>query len=307
VITADFRDIALEDGPRKCEGLFRASIAAFANIPRPSRNEIAQIDDLALGLYDSVSREAKHYAATVLGKCTDVPPGLLKRLCDEPVDISAPLLISSRALSTVDLLRLISRHGLSHARVIARRTQVDPVIVNLVRLLNARAEAEISERNERERIASPVLDHVRDQLRNLMKPVEVSAEEALPATRQESASFYPQLREAALASDPDLLPRTLAKALGVSEFRARRICTAITYSDLITCLKHLKLSEEQAFLLTATLYSSQVFYGPAIRLFLDRFAAIRPEEAVQRLEDWRKQDAAANGSGSGPQSAAISR
>jgi len=310
VITADFRDIAFEDGPRKCEGLFRASIAAFANIPRPSRNEIAQIDDLALGLYDSVSREAKHYAATVLSKCADVPPELLKRLCDESVDVSAPLLISSKALRTVDLLRLISRQGLSHARVIVRRKNVDPVIINLVRLLNARAESEIAERQSAKRIADPVLDQVRDQLRTLMKPSEPTAPEAPPAKPHDNhGNPYPALRDAALASDPDAFPTALAKALTVSEFRARRICGAITYSDLLMCLKHLKLSEEQAFLLTATLYSSQVFYGPAIRLFLDRFAATKPDEAEQHLADWRSQDAAANVSGTGPasQPAAISR
>jgi len=308
VITADFRDIAFEDGPRKCEGLFRASIAAFANIPRPTRNEIAQIDDLAIGLYDSVSREAKHYAATVLSKCTDVPPELLKRLCEEPVDVSAPLLISSKALRTIDLLRLISKHGLSHARVIARRKNVDPVIVNLVRLLNARAESEIAERQSRERAPNPVLDQVRDQLRTLISSAEPTAPEAAPATvTVDHDKPYPALRDAALASDPDAFPSALAKVLNISGFRARRICGAITYGDLLTCLKHLDLNQEQAFLLTATLYSSQVFYGPAIRLFLDRFAAIKPEDAAQRLGDWRKQDAAANVSGSGPQSAAISR
>lgn len=306
MITADFRDIAFEDGPRKCEGLFRASIAAFANIPRPSRNEITQIDDLALGLYGSVSREAKHYAATVLSKCTDVPPGLLKRLCDEPVDISAPLLIGSKALTTVDLLRLIGRHGLSHARVIARRTNVDPVIVNLVRLLNARAEAETAQRRRHEPMASPALDQVRNQLRSLMKPAEASALQSTSAARPADADLYAQLRDAALTPDPDRFPRALAKALNVSEFRARRICTAITYSDLITSLKYLGLTEEQAFLLTATFYSSQVFYGPAIRLFLERYAAIRPEVAEQRLQEWRHQDAA-NLQGPPPQPAAMSK
>src|SRR5690606_30629284 len=155
---------------------------------------------------------------------------------------------------------------------------------------------------------NPVLDQVRDQLRTLISSAEPTAPEAAPATvTVDHDKPYPALRDAALASHPDAFPSALAEVLNISGFRARRICGAITYGDLLTCLKHLDLNQEQAFLLTATLYSSQVFYGPAIRLFLDRFAAIKPEEAAQRLEDWRKQDAAANVSGSGPQSAAISR
>jgi len=307
VITADFREIAFEDGPRKCEGLFRASISAFANIPRPSRNEIAQIDDLALGLYDSVSREARHYAASVLSKLSDVPPHLLRRLCDEAVDISAPLLISSQALSDIDLIALIGKHGLSHARVIARRKNVNPVIIHLVRLLNAKAAREIAERQTRSSISSPALDEVRHQLRTLMKSDEPDEDRAASLPEQEVAGPYRLLRTAALAPNVDAFPSALSHALGVSDFRARRICTAITYSDLLISLKNLDLSEEQAFFLTAALYPSQLFYGPAIRLFVDRYRAIEPVEAERRLQEWREQDARMAGQNNTPQSFAISR
>lgn len=307
MITADFREIAFEDGPRKCEGLFRASIAAFANIPRPSKNEIAQIDDLALGLYGSVSREARHYAASILSRCSDVPPGLFKRLCDESVDISAPLLISSQTLNDVDLIALIGRHGLSHARVIARRKNINPVIANLVRLLKAKAANEIAEHQNQGKIASPALEEVRNHLRTLLRSDALEKNSPASATETDVASPYPMLREAALASDIDAFPSALSRALGISGFRARRICTAITYSDLLISLKNLDLSEEQAFFLTAALYPSQIFYGPAIRLFCDRYHMIEPGEAEHRLQEWREQDAVATGQNRASQSFAISR
>jgi Uncharacterized protein conserved in bacteria len=305
VITADFREIEFEDGPRRCEGLFRAAIAEFSEKPRPSREEIAQIDDLALGLYDSVSREARHYAATVLSRSKDVPPGLFQRLCNEPVDISAPLLVNSPLLTTIDLLRLISRHGLSHARIIVRRRNVDPVIVNLVRLLNAKAESEAASR--REVAASPLLEQVRDRLRALasgstQQEPEPEAEEA----PQAPSGLYMDLLRAALSSNADAFPRALAGALDLTVVRARRICSAITYSDLIACLKYLHLRPEEAFLLTAAYYPSQLFYGPAIRLFLDRYETLRIDDVELRLEEWRTQDEAAQAAALQRQSAAIS-
>jgi uncharacterized protein (DUF2336 family) len=288
VITADFRQIAFEETPQRREGLFRASISAFSNITRPSRNEIAQIDDLAMGLYDSVSREGRHYAASVLSKCDDVPSRLLARLANEPVDISAPILIGSRVLSDVDLIGLISRHGLPHARVIARRKNINPVILDLIRLLNVKAAHEQAERQSRTRVTGPVLDEVRDQLRSLV------SHGARPNT---GADTYRTLRNAALVPAPDAFPRALSRILDITEHRAEQLSDANTYSDLLIGLKSLDLSEEQAFFIVAALYPAEISYDAAIRLFVERYSAISLDEALRYVEAWRRQDARAMAGG----------
>ena len=56
----------------------------------------------------------------------------MRRLADEPVDIAAPLLLRSNALTDIDLIALIGRHGIGHARVIARRPDLNPTIAQLV-------------------------------------------------------------------------------------------------------------------------------------------------------------------------------
>lgn len=281
MITADFRQIAFEETPQRREGLFRASISAFSNIPRPSRNEIAQIDDLAMGLYDDVSREGRHYAASVLSKCDDVPPRLLERLANEPVDISAPILISSKALSDVNLISLISKHGLSHARVIARRKNINPVILDLIRLLNVKAAHEQAERLARTKVTGPVLDEVRDQLRSLV------SHGARPSA---GAETYRTLRDAALVPAPDAFPQALSRILDITEHRARRLSEASTYTDLLVGLRSLALTEEQAFFIVAALYPAEISYDAAIRLFVERYGAISLEEAERFVEAWRRQD-----------------
>ena len=49
----------------KAERLFRAAVTAFCSLTRPSRREIAQLEDLTLPLYDSVS----HRGAPLCRRC----------------------------------------------------------------------------------------------------------------------------------------------------------------------------------------------------------------------------------------------
>ena len=119
----------------KAERLFRAAVTAFCSLTRPSRREIAQLEDLTLPLYDSVSTEARRFVAAAISECQNSPAVLVRRLADEPVEIAAPLLLRSNALADIDLIALIGRRGIGHARVIACRPHLNPTIDQLVKVL----------------------------------------------------------------------------------------------------------------------------------------------------------------------------
>ena len=53
--SSDFRQITIKSEAQKAERLFRAAVSAFCSLTRPSRREIAQLEDLALPLFDFVS------------------------------------------------------------------------------------------------------------------------------------------------------------------------------------------------------------------------------------------------------------
>ncbi|TIP36884.1 MAG: hypothetical protein E5X69_22055, partial [Mesorhizobium sp.] len=53
--SSDFRQIAIRTEAGKAERLFRAAVSAFCSLTRPSRREIAQLEDLTLPLFDEVS------------------------------------------------------------------------------------------------------------------------------------------------------------------------------------------------------------------------------------------------------------
>ncbi len=82
-----------------------------------------------------VTDDSRRLAAASLSHCFPGPHGLVRRLAEEDVSISAPLLVASSVLTDIDLIGLIGRHGLAHAGAIARRRNLNPNIVALIRAL----------------------------------------------------------------------------------------------------------------------------------------------------------------------------
>ncbi len=304
----------------KKERLFRAAVTAFASLTRPSRNEIAKLEDLALPLYDNVSVEARRFVAAVLSEVANPPMALVRRLAEEKADISAPLLLRSHALSDVDLIGLIGRHGVSHARVIERRTHLNPTISQLVKALlrsettMAVADTRLAEDRSMKPALSDVFDRlapaleadaakveprvpgaaaegVRDRLRTMMVPAasKPAAERMdfapLPGRHPD---LYAKLRDSALTGVSAFFHTALADALEVDMTRARAITAAATgFTDLVAALKFLELSEDQAFVIAAALHPQKFGHGEAIRLLLERFRLMHREAAADRVRGWK--------------------
>ena len=296
-MSAEFRQVTLGGRSGRPERLFRAAIAAFCSLTRPSRREITQLDDLTLPLFDSVSAEGRRFAAAALSESRYVPPRLIQRLCDEPVTVCAPLLVRSPALRDIDLIRLIGRHGLGHARAIARRHPLNPAIADLLNLLRDPGIARLH-RPTRDPIAdTPSADTVRERLRALMDSdaPDRQASAAKPSTsgRAEPSDVFDRLREAALSGRTAPFHDALAEALAITPARAQAITDAPGYGELILSLRALRLGEEQAFLIVAAI-KSRVFDGPhAVRLFLSRFRLVSAAAMARKLAAWQSEMKAA--------------
>ena len=300
--SSDFRQITIKSEAQKAERLFRAAVSAFCSLTRPSRREIAQLEDLALPLFDFVSVESKRYVAAALSECPSPPAVLIRRLCDESVDIAAPLLIRSPALGDVDLIALIGRHGFGHARAIGRRPGLNATIARLVAALEDKVvplrprEAALAQRPQptsqpvlqsgepavappasEERAPGTAAQDVRLQLRAMMRPASTSLSIS-------ARTAYDRLREAALSGHPPFFQTALADALDM-EFAAIRNAGE-SYAWLLDALRALDVGDEKAFLLTAAIYPQLFGDLPAIRLFLSRYAAIGRQEACARIARW---------------------
>ena len=308
--SSDFRQITIKGETLKAERLFRAAVSAFCSLTRPSRREIAQLEDLTLPLFDFVSVESRRYVAAALSECQYAPATLVRRLAYETVDIAAPLLIRSNALSDIDLIALIGRHGFGHARAIGRRPGLNPTIANLVAALDRKVVAmrpdnQVTDRALHRETTQPTgsalpdaagaearphgvaAENARRRLRSMMRPGE-PAGNAAPKTFI-AGTVYSTLRDTALTGNPAFFHTALADSLEVDFATLRRMVGTSSYSGLLAAMRVLDLSDEQAFLVAAATCPSQFSRPEAIRLFLSRYRLLHRDVALDRLRSWKAQ------------------
>jgi len=286
----------------KQDRLLRAAISAFCSLPRPSRREIAQIEDLAMPLLDAATPETRRFVAAALSECRYPPADLVRRLTKEPVEICAPLLVRSEALSEVDLISLIARKGLPHARAIAKRPKLSPKVAALIEKL-AKSGGEAALRKDASRPTNPVdpspeekgpagparqgqgaAEEVRAKLREMMR--EHAGRRPQGGSRhQTAAQIYQKLKATALIGS-GFFQTALADALGISFMKARSLIEAQNYTDLMIALRALDLDDAQAFLLISTARPSTFCHPEAIRLFIERYNLLRHDAVLEQVRRW---------------------
>lgn len=293
----DFRHIAARTESGKAERLFRAVVAAFCQLTRPSKREIAQLEDLTLPLFDSVSPESRRFVAAALSECDHPPIGLVLRLCDEPVDIAAPILVRSKALADIDLIALIGRHGLPHARAIARRKDLNPTIAELIKALekptlvhsrqpeSTAAKPQAAETAPAAPIAA-VPGRAAEDVRHRLRAIMVAGHKP---DQQTEFRTYDKLRETALTGHAAFFQTALADCLGVDLATAKTLTASSDYSSLLTALRSLELSEDQAFLIAVAVFPASFPHPEAIRRFLERYRALDDDTIRDRIREWKAQ------------------
>ncbi|MDN5927178.1 MAG: hypothetical protein L0I29_08900 [Hyphomicrobiales bacterium] len=298
VSSTDFRQLLTASEKDRAERLFRAAVTAFCSLVRPSRRDIDQLDELALALFDMVPADARRFVAAALSESPHAPQALTLRLANEPVDIAAPLLIRSTALSDFDLATLISRHGAAHARVIARRPSLSASIRRFAEnsLVARKKMPETPPTAETRKPAAvgekqATAEETRRKLQAMMRPAGSQArfENRSGKVFDESAgiSHYEKLCSTALTGVPVFFQTALADALDVEFERARALTETGSYYYLLVALKALGLDEGQAFLLTAAAFPSHFAHPETIRLFLERYRQLHRDAAIEKVGYWK--------------------
>lgn len=260
--------------PERPERLFRAAIWSFSAIPRPSRSDLVLLDDLGIPLYPYVGPSERRDAALTLSRCEAAPPGLLRLLADEPLDIAEPVLVSARGLTDVDLVDIVGRHGLGHARAILRRPYLNPAIAELIAALETNEAIPGPDARARD---------VRQRLRSMMRPSlqddRRSADATTPSIPNASSSDYFRLRAAALSGRADEVRRALSVVFALEPSAVDRLLPARDHTPIMAALRALDLEPERAFFLVAALYPSAFSEASDLRLFLRRYRLIALDDA----------------------------
>lgn len=240
------------------------------------------------------SPDALRYASAALSLCEAVPAELAKQLADMPIDIAAPLLGRSTALGDIDLIQIIGRHGLPHARVIASRDGLHPSIRQLSEIVEARgwrpsgaaAEDETAQDEEHDQ---DLVEDTRERLRSIMRATQEEA-----GTADADVDFiYEELRESALGGNTDHVAAALANALGIVVPIARTIIRDASCTMLTAALRAIGLSEEEGYLIASAVFPLRFPNGDAIRTFLRSYRAMSFEEIESQLTRWQETGAAA--------------
>jgi uncharacterized protein (DUF2336 family) len=297
VSSSDFLQVATRAEAGKSERLFRASISAFCSLTRPSRREIGQLEDLTLPLFDQVSADGLRHAAAALSECEHAPEALVRRLCDCPVEIAAPLLARSKALTDIDLIALIGRHGLAHARAIARRKTLNPTIAKLIKALEkpmlVRPDYAATPEAPRpvqapQGVPGTAAEGVRNRLRGIMlrERLRDDADDSR-LNPVDKSTTYARLRETALTGNAAFFQTALADALGLDFSIARGLTETSDTSLLLTALRALDLGEDRAFLIAVAVFPNHFPHPQAIRLFLDAYRLLHRDAALERVKLWK--------------------
>lgn len=277
-LDASYFSNATDRRPGKPERLFRAAIDAYCALPRPTRAEADRLDDLALPLICSVSPEALRFAAAALSEAPRAPAGVVRKLANEPPHISAPLLIRADALADIDLIALIGRHGLPHARVIARRKDLNPDIRALIETLDSDMISGAVEANtdDAPRKRPHPLEEANDRLRSMMVPLASypARHMPLPRTAVTSTTAYLALRDTVLAGYEGAYEDALCELGGIDARQAHAICRTADIAAQLGLLRFLGLSAEQMFLVMACRQPQHASTGQAAAALLKRYAAI---------------------------------
>ncbi len=279
VFSEDFRHITLRGEQGRSDRLLRAAVTAFCSLTRPTRRDARQLAHLALPLCSRASVGARRYVAAVLSDLPDAPRDLVAMLANDQLDIAAPLLKRSPLLADLDLLAIIARHGLGHARVIARRRDLNPVIASLIKAL-ANSEAATQSGSPDETFAvgrrfpteTPSrADAVRDRLRSMMQAADNHAllHQPVQASHRDPKDELDRIRRA-------MASRFSASGHATTPHASGRLFGAATLDEIVPAMKSLAIPEDKALLIACSAFPERFSDVSAVADFVHAYRHAAP-------------------------------
>ena len=317
-MTADqFRALEIVSGSghsahHKTDDLLAATVAGFTSLTRPGRYESQQFEDLAMPLLETATQRARRQVSAILAQHDVAPRRLILTLANDSIEVAAPLLLRSPVLTTVDLINIIGEHGLSHARIIARRQPVDPLLVPLLesfddliinQSLSTEPLAPMAAKDEEPR--KPVVQSAHyasvppvyktetykpEPAKAPSKTVEGHELSALPLYALVRPVLADYLIDMALLIDSNLFRTALADALDVSYLRVQTIIGTWPNSQLPLALKAIGLSAQDTYMILTAVLGTIHGERDQLREFVHIYRSISTDQAMTAVRRWKTDD-----------------
>ncbi|OJU72342.1 MAG: hypothetical protein BGO05_18160 [Rhizobiales bacterium 63-7] len=303
---------------RKKDVVLMATVTSFENLRYPTRSELRQFAELFAPLFKASSEEARRQAVAALSQCPNIPEAVALFIGSQPIGVAAPFLTCSQAISDQTLITIARSQGGAHAKAIARRDNLSPMVVDA--LVGIRQEMPgrggaglpaapvapppaaapqpqavaptvpvVSEEEVQRQKIHEREEQLRQELRNLVRHLDPPANDRL-GLRSLDATQEALLVRFARTRDADHFATALADALSASRFLSERIMLDISGQQLATTLISLGLADEDGAFILSRLYphlGEQAGRRTRAQILL---STLDPAECDARVEAWRRAD-----------------
>lgn len=139
--------MARDRSPAARRALAEAVSDLFARGPRKlSDRERLLVLDILRQLLEEAETDVRRALASRLADARHAPAELIRRLANDEISVAADILEQSQLLSDAELIAIVGRHGVPHARYIARRSVLpEPLTAALVALADEDVSAEVAQ------------------------------------------------------------------------------------------------------------------------------------------------------------------
>ena len=225
-------------------------------------------------------------------------------VADQPAATATPFLSFSETIDTSLLLAVIARHGVGHARAIARRPSLTPVVITALLELNdseiddllaARGlgKADSHRRDQEEALRARLKDMAlgRDSSPtkhdNALKKTHSDASTAQGNAEQVNA-LGALLAKQASRRDPATFAQCLALALRADRSLGERLMLDLSGTQLATALQGLSIGEVHATAVLEGVFPHLTGRTQGTRHSQLLLAALDPGESMRKVDAWRR-------------------
>lgn len=121
---------------RKRDVVLMATVTSFEALTNPSRLELRQFAELFRPLYENSGHDARRQAVAALSRLSTLPQAVCFFIGSQPINIAALFLSQSPAISDHTLIDIARSQGEAHARAIATRASLSPIVVDALASLH---------------------------------------------------------------------------------------------------------------------------------------------------------------------------
>jgi uncharacterized protein (DUF2336 family) len=308
---------------RKRDVVLMATVTSFEALSNPSRLELKQFSELFRPLFENSGQDARRQAVAALSRLSTLPQAVCFFIGAQPINVAALFLSQSPSISDQTLIDIARSQGEAHARVIATRASLSPIVVDALaslhhgsgyrnKLQNVPEEASPKVETPQAPAVSPTEAGAEDEAKAEREAARLAREEALREELKLMVSGAPAFEEPparharplTAADDTQsallvrfarerqmlLFSRVLSEALDASGQLAERILLDISGLQLSTTLIALgcRASDIRTILTAIYPHLAQIADGRNRAYNLVR--SLDPTECVERVVAWRRAD-----------------